>query len=441
MYDFIRGASKVPVYDGFGGHDGSFRGGTRSTRNYEARIGPTHYSFDYGGVHVVHFVTEFEYLQAEATKRQEAWLAADFKALPPGTPVIAISHYPLPGEWFDQRKAEGVRMIGQIAGHFHTVMAGSRNGVPVMSAAPANRPDWGAYGRPYRRVNVSPQGVTSELRIAGQYQRLEVLAPGPAAALGAQPLVVLAYDSVDIVKQVIARITSSTGATHTVDSTRQGGWSWHGRFAPADPGQWRVELQATDTTGKVWRRTQNITVGNTRLAAAEPATDFPWILAGEPARRVEHGPEGALYPLWVTHTGSVHVRHASPVVSGGRVYVAITNPNAGNPGSGVLCLDARTGKELWRAATPMGDIPGPVTVHNGRVYALTGEGWVAAFDAATGKPVWQTPLSEEHRQGRPLGTNYNMPVPTERGILISERGRAPVLVHYDTGQIPPAGGP
>jgi outer membrane protein assembly factor BamB len=142
-----------------------------------------------------------------------------------------------------------------------------------------------------------------------------------------------------------------------------------------------------------------------------------------------------LYPLWVTHTGSVHVRHASPVVAGGRVYVAITNPNAGNPGSGVLCLDARTGKEVWRAATPMGDIPGPVTVHNGRVYALTGQGWVAAFDAATGKAVWQTPLSEEYRQGRPLGTNYTTPVPTERGILISERDRAPVLLNYDTGEI------
>ena len=162
MYDFIRGASKVPVYDGFGGHDGSLPGNNDTTVNYEARIGPAHYSFDYGGVHFVHLVTELNYLQPEAKKRQEAWLVADFKALRPKTPVIAISHYPLPGEWFDQRKAEGIRMIGQISGHFHTVMAGSRNGVPVMSSAPANRPDWAAYGRPYRRVFVSPQGVTSE---------------------------------------------------------------------------------------------------------------------------------------------------------------------------------------------------------------------------------------------------------------------------------------
>jgi len=442
MYDFIRGSSKVPVYDGFGGHDGSLGRGQESTRNYEARIGPAHYSFDYGGVHFIHLITELNYLQPEARKRQAAWLAADFKALLPGTPVIAISHYPLPSDWFDQRKAEGVRMIGQISGHYHIVMAGSRNGVPVMSSSPV-RPDWAAYGRPYRRVLVSPQGVTSDVRIAGQYQRLEVLAPGPSAVRGAQPLVVLAYDSVDTVKKVTARITSPKGVAQSIDLTRRGGWSWHGRFAPADAGQWRIELHATDTTGKVWQRTQAITVGNTRMAVAEPTTDFPWILAGEPARRVKQGPEGALYPLWVTHTGSVHVRHASPVVSGGRVYVAITNPNAGNPGAGVLCLDARTGREVWRATTPMGDIPGPVTVHNGRVYAITGQGWVAAFDAATGKPVWQTPLSENYRQGRPLSTNYTSPVPTERGILISEPtlapigepNRAPVLLNYETGQM------
>jgi outer membrane protein assembly factor BamB len=434
MYDVIRGASKVPVYDGFGGHDGSLPGANDTTVNYEARIGPPYYSWDYGGVHFIQLITELNYLRPEASKRHHAWLAADLKALRPNTPVIAISHYPLPAEWFDQRKAEGVRMIGQIGGHYHIVMAGSRAGVPVMNSAPV-RPDWGAYGRTYRRVFVSPQGLTSDVRIAGQYQRLEAVAPGSAAALGAQPLVVLAYDSVDTVEKVAARITSPKGATQKIDLTRQGGWSWHGRFAPEDPGQWRVELQATDTTGKVWQRTQSITVGNARLAAPEPTTDFPWILAGDPPRRVKQGPEGALYPLWVTPTGSVHVRHASPVVSGGRLYVAITNPNAGNPGSGVLCLDARTGKELWRAASPMGDIPGSVAVHNGRVYALTGQSWVAAFDAATGKAVWQTPLKEEYRQGRPLSINYTSPVPTERGLLVSESNNAPVLLNYDTGRI------
>ena len=45
---------------------------------------------------------------------------------------------------------------------------------------------------------------------------------------------------------------------------------------------------------------------------------------------------------------------------------------------------AKTGKTIWKAPSPHGDIRGPVTVHEGTVYTITAEGWVAAYDARTG---------------------------------------------------------
>ncbi|MBM4079689.1 MAG: hypothetical protein FJ278_08310, partial [Planctomycetes bacterium] len=436
MYDRIRGASRIPVYDGFGGHDGNCLT-PRATTHYELRIGPPYYSWDYGGVHFVQFVTETTYLHPKARARQETWLKADLQAIPRGAPVIAVTHYPLSAEGgFDQRKAEGVNVLCQLAGHWHVVQAGSRNGAPVLICAPARGRDWGAYTTAYRWVRVTPEGVRTELRVAGQYQRIECVAPGPTAALGSQPLVALAYDSARTVQSVTCRATSSAAAdkAQTIPLTRQGDWSWHGTFEPNAPGEWRLDLQATDSAGAEWRRTQTVRVTNGRLAKPQVDGDLPWILAGAPPRRLPHGPGALLQPLWVKHTGSVHVLHASPVVAQGRVYVAVTNPNAGTPGSGVLCLDASTGRELWRANSPMGDMRGPVTVHDGRVYAISGEGWVAAFNAETGQLLWSSPLDESYRAGRPLGINQTPPVPTAHGLLVSDWQAPQFLLDYASGK-------
>ncbi|MFP6700092.1 MAG: hypothetical protein VB861_00015, partial [Planctomycetaceae bacterium] len=174
MYDRIRGSSKIPVYEGFGGHDGNCLD-PRCTVSFEQRIGPPYYSWNYGGVHFVQFVTETSYLRSEAQLRQRDWMTADLKSLPAATPVIAISHYPLSASWFDQRKAEGINVICQIGAHYHVVHAGSRRGTPILNSAPARGRDWGAYSRTYRWVFVSPEGVRSQLRVAGQYKRLRVV--------------------------------------------------------------------------------------------------------------------------------------------------------------------------------------------------------------------------------------------------------------------------
>lgn len=432
MYDRIRGSSKIPVYEGFGGHDGNCLD-PRCTVSFEQRIGPPFYSWNYGGVHFVQFVTETSYLRAPASDRQRDWMRADMGALAPKTPVIVISHYPLPASWFDQRKAEGINVVCQIGAHYHLVHAGSRRGVPVLNSAPARGNDWGAYSRTYRWVFVSPGGITSRLRVAGQYQRLKVMAPGPVATRGRQPLVVLAYDTALLVKSVTCRWTAPDGTQVNSTLTQQGDWSWHGSFAPEMPGRWQCELDALDAAGTHWKRTQSVTVVDRQPPIARAGGDFPWILGGDPPRRLASGPKPPLYPRWVTYTGGVHVLHSSPALAGNRVYVAVGNPNAGVSGL-VLCLDASTGKQVWRAPSPLGDIRGSVSVHGNAVYAVTGEGWVVAYDAATGRELWRQTLKSSDRQGRPLGIVNAPPVPTRFGLLVSDWQKPQKLLDYATGK-------
>ena len=434
MYDYIRRSSKIPVYEGFGGHDGNCLD-PRCTVSFEQRIGPPYYSWNYGGVHFIQLVTETSYLQSPARIRQQDWITADLKSLAPDTPVIAVSHYPLDPAWFDQRKKEGVNVIAQIGAHYHVVHAGSRQGIPVMNSAPARGGDWGAYSRTYRWTFVDAErNVSSQLRVSGQYKRLKLLAPGPQTHGKTQPLVVLAYDSALLVKSVDCNWTSPSGKAVTESLTQRGDWSWHGTFRPNETGTWQCALTATDVTGKLWKRTQTVAVGKLQLAKPTVEGQIPWVLGGKPARRLQNGPQLPLMPLWVTNTGSRHVLHNSPVTADDRVYVSVGNPNAHAPGAGILCLDAKTGKQIWKAPSPHGDIRGAVTVHEGTVYTITAESWVAAYDANNGQLKWVTQLKPDYKQGRPLAINNTPAVPTSKGLLVSDWTSIQYLLDYETGK-------
>ncbi|MEO1997668.1 MAG: PQQ-binding-like beta-propeller repeat protein, partial [Planctomycetaceae bacterium] len=214
--------------------------------------------------------------------------------------------------------------------------------------------------------------------------------------------------------------------------TQRGAWSWHGTFTPDPPGTWRCELHAIDVTGAVWKRSHTVNVEPIQQEPGVVGADFPWVLAGDPPRHIDNGPQPPLTPLWVTHTQGVHVLHSSPVVADGRVYVAVGNPNAGASG-GVLCLNATTGQTLWRADSPLGDIRGSVTVHGKAVYAITGGGWIAAFDSETGRNLWNRPLQADYRLGRPLAINNTPPVPTRFGLLVSDWQKPQMLLDYTSG--------
>jgi outer membrane protein assembly factor BamB len=111
----------------------------------------------------------------------------------------------------------------------------------------------------------------------------------------------------------------------------------------------------------------------------------------------------ASWPAQLTHRWKVDVGfgYATPIVVGNRVYVFSRQGEE----EVMSALDADSGKVLWRTAYPapfeMNSAakvhgPGPKSTpvfSNGRLYSIGMTGAVTAFDAASGKQLWQKPGS------------------------------------------------
>lgn len=129
-------------------------------------------------------------------------------------------------------------------------------------------------------------------------------------------------------------------------------------------------------------------------------------------------PESGLKTQWRVPIGG---GYAGPAVAGGRVYVtdyvATSGKNTSNPGGRdkregverVLCLDAETGKEVWKheydrtynisysngpRATP--------TVDGDFVYTLGAEGDLLCLSTSKGKVVWSKSLPTVYKSETPI---------------------------------------
>lgn len=102
--------------------------------------------------------------------------------------------------------------------------------------------------------------------------------------------------------------------------------------------------------------------------------------------------------------------------------------NAGGKDS-VLCLDAATGKELWRFSYPCGtdgSYPGPrcspaVDVGQAAVYVLSREGGLYCIDAAKGTEKWSKNLKQEYGAQPPAWAFSSSPR-IEDGLLLVNAG-------------------
>ena len=129
--------------------------------------------------------------------------------------------------------------------------------------------------------------------------------------------------------------------------------------------------------------------------------------------------------LWKTKPSTLAgVRPTAPVTVGDLVVLA------GSDGV-VRALDGGSGRQRWKAYTG-GEIRIPPTISEGRVLTGSGDGWVYAFEAATGRLLWRFRAAPAQRRipvyGKLLST-----WPAASGVLV-EDGTAYVaagLVNYD----------
>jgi outer membrane protein assembly factor BamB len=136
--------------------------------------------------------------------------------------------------------------------------------------------------------------------------------------------------------------------------------------------------------------------------------------------------------------------YATPLIAGNRVYIFSRQ----GENEVMQALDADTGKSLWRTEYPVSFTmnsaavrhgPGPKStpiLANGRLYSIGMTGTVTAFDAATGKQLWQKAGSSTLM---PMYTSHSFSPIVEGGLVIFHVGGhgKGALTAYDvnTGEV------
>src|SRR5438093_6085507 len=122
----------------------------------------------------------------------------------------------------------------------------------------------------------------------------------------------------------------------------------------------------------------------------------------------------------------VGLGYASPLVVGNRLYMFSRQGDQ----EVMSALDPQSGKVLWRTGYPVGFTMHSAAVRhgmgpkstpvlsNGKVYAIGMTGVVTAFDAATGKQLWQKPGSTVV----PMYTSHSFSPIVDRGVVIFHVG-------------------
>jgi outer membrane protein assembly factor BamB len=139
----------------------------------------------------------------------------------------------------------------------------------------------------------------------------------------------------------------------------------------------------------------------------------------------------------------VGLGYSAPIVVGDRVY----SFSRQDPNEVLRALDAETGKIVWETRYPAPFKPNPAatrrhgtgpkstpTFANGKLYTLGMSGIVTAFDAATGKQIWQKPAPPVE----PLYHTAMSPL-VDRGLVIVHVGGhnngALTAFSVDTGDV------
>jgi alcohol dehydrogenase (cytochrome c) len=152
-----------------------------------------------------------------------------------------------------------------------------------------------------------------------------------------------------------------------------------------------------------------------------------------PLAQVTAANVNGLQVAWTYKTGLPHAFEASPVVVDGTMYVS-------TPLNHVIALDAKTGAKKWEYAPKLGTTVhccGPVNrgvaVYGGRVYMGRLDARLVALDAKDGSEVWNTQVADNARgyalTGAPTAVDGKIIV----GTSGAEYGVRGYVAAYDAG--------
>ena len=428
--DAIRAAG-VPVFSLFGNHDGteewsSLGDGHTCTRNFERVLGPSYYSFDWGGRHFVLNPSEDDFgvtakqvlISPESHRRMLRWLWTDLAAQPPDREIVVVMHTPPSVAFLDRLSEYNVTLV--LYGHQHASKVFTHGTITTAAAPPLcfGGLDYGPRG--YRLVRFADEGFELELRSLGTVSPVsttdlssnanggptvwERALPAPmhrAAPVHSDGLLLLSVTDEDNRGRAgLYCLDADTGSIRWHVSTDA---STKGSAAIGENGRCAV----VSITGRVYGiETRS---GDVSWQADLPEHPGRWTYAS-PAIRDDTvyvgGKAGyGAYDLrsgecrWYTELN----RRSQPCYASPLVYddlVVVLVPRAAEPRAGLFALRAQDGSVAWEQRLGVQQ-QYPTPARSGELVATGGDpGNLAVLEARTGDIVWQRPvLDAEYATG------------------------------------------
>ncbi|MBN2241735.1 MAG: PQQ-binding-like beta-propeller repeat protein [Acidobacteria bacterium] len=149
-------------------------------------------------------------------------------------------------------------------------------------------------------------------------------------------------------------------------------------------------------------------------AIADNSGDGDWPTYRNDSRRSGHTPTAvapAVGPEWKLALGG---RLSSPVVAGGRLYVAQVDAHT------IYAMDSGAGDVLWKY-TAGGRVDSPPTIYKGRVLFGSADGYVYCLNSADGRLIWRFRAAPMNR--RMMAFEQLESVWPVHGSVLAENGR------------------
>lgn len=405
----------VPFHYSIGNHD--LLAGDYGEEYYESLYGPVMYSFERG--RVLFLVTPMlrgDFKPSYTAADVAVWMKNTLDAFAPGQPVVIFNHdaslcndelVVAAGDAaaLDLKK---YNIKGFFHGHLHTNDYRRRGGsLPTYCVAPPRMGGADSSPAAMRTVAVDAEGNLSvSLRWMSCEKQLFITAPAEDRVTptpdGRLAVLVAAYDATNHVTRVAAKLVAPDGTAEAIELAPLADWSHAGSAEPPiRPGTYRVEATAELYNGETVAAVSTFDWPCPAAAAARTGEDWPQLLANpERSGRAMTGVAGRLTPRWATALDA-NIFLGSPIVAGGRVFVATIDDSRGEKG-GVYALDACDGRVLWCFRTGA-SVRNSIAYLDGRILAADVRNRIYALDAADGRLLWRAESVDDRVPGNSAG--------------------------------------
>lgn len=353
-----------PYYPAYGAHDGMHN--RPRSGIYTRNFGAFYYSWNFGKIHFITLASELNQLSPGEIHRQNQWLHNDFSLLPPGTSVIILAHTPweMSQQLNQLARQTNTKITLFLGAHVHRNYISVNDHQPIITSPALSGKGKGMFTKRLRILDLDENGLpirtTSRLLNIRNLQEAFLMSTGIHAT---------AFDT----KHDIGSMEFEIVPGGPKGKLRQTGkFSWDTNFStPLPAGSYQVKLTAFTECGQKKTKTFHCKLGD----RAQP------------------------HLLWTYSTGSQYFEYPTPTIENGKLYLGLADGELPvHQGGGVICLEAASGKIIWRTPLPA-DITAQVAVNKDKLWALGSNALLYQLDATTGKLLQQKKVVDNLRNG------------------------------------------